>query len=54
MTLTATVEFSGLELDRWELNIEHGTTELHIRDHSTLEGILKLSNWIQRFPVNLL
>ncbi|MFX1254353.1 MAG: hypothetical protein ACFFCZ_22265 [Promethearchaeota archaeon] len=42
MTLAATVEFSGLELDRWELYIEHGATELYIRDQSTLEGSLNL------------
>ncbi|MFX0092736.1 MAG: hypothetical protein ACFFBD_13325 [Candidatus Hodarchaeota archaeon] len=40
VSLQATIEFSGLTLESWQLSIGQGTKELQVRDKSTLEGIL--------------
>ncbi|MFX1254515.1 MAG: hypothetical protein ACFFCZ_23075 [Promethearchaeota archaeon] len=42
VNLMATVEFDGLDLDRWSLSIRQGSEIISIRDKNILEGILEL------------
>ncbi len=42
VTLTATIEFDGLDLDGWRLFIQQGEKEINIRDQQALEGTLEL------------